>query len=134
MAGVEFDDTKFSGLSIMIPAMSGRFLNVVGAKAKALLKANFYAGQEINLDKDKDSLGRRIITYNVNKKRTFVKLWSYPANLFEKGRKLRSGRTEPGKGIIQVKLKAAVASRIASYADEFERDQLTKEINKRGLS
>ena len=133
-AEVEFNLDGLIGLKLLIPELSGRLLQKIGANAKDILKNDFYKGQEINVPKDKDKLGRRLITYDVNKTRKFVKVYSYPANLFEEGRKLRSGEMEPAKHIIRVKLKNAVTSRLAGYVADFERQIVKEELAAKGLT
>ena len=92
----------------IFPELNGRFLSLVGKRARTILKEEFLSGQDLNLQAfPRDKMGRFTITSDVNRKRTQVKIYSYPVNLFERGRILRSGRKEPGKFIITRKLKQA---------------------------
>jgi len=119
----------------IFPDLSGRFLALVGKRARTILKRDLLSGQEIDLTAfPVDRLGRFTVASDVNRARNAVKIYSYPANLFEKGRLLRSGRREAGKEIITGKLRRAVSAGMADYINEFENRILTGEIKRRGLS
>ena len=118
----------------IFPELNGRFLSLVGKRGRTILKEEYLYGQDLTLKAfPKDKLGRFTITSDVNRKRTQVKIYSYPVNLFERGRMLRSGRKEPGNFIITRKLKQAIMSRMGSYVNEFEDQILNPEIRKVGL-
>jgi hypothetical protein len=118
----------------IFPDLRGRLLALIGSKARRALKENYLSGQELTLRAfPKDKRGRYTITSNVNKSRNQVVIYSYPVNLFEFGRKLRSGEMELGKNIITGKLKAFVMSNIGTYVKEFEDEILKPEIKAVGL-
>ena len=132
-AEVTFDLTPIKTLIKIFPDLGGRYLALVGKRSRTLLKEEYLSGQELMLRAfPVGKSGKRTITSDVNKKRTQVKIYSFPVNLFEKGRTLRSGRKEPGKYIITRKLKQAVSGRMGSYITEFETRILEPEIKKAG--
>lgn len=134
-AEAEFNLKPIQDLIRVFPDLGGRYLALVGKRARTLLKEEYLSGQEITLHAyPTGKSGKTTITSDVNKKRTSVKIYSFPVNLFERGRMLRSGAKEPGKYIITRKLKQAVSSRIAGYTTEFEAKILEPEIKKAGLS
>lgn len=132
---VEF---KFEGIQRLIatfPDLSGRLLALIGKRSRTLLRDRYLSGQELTLRKfPVDRRGRRTITSDVNRARTQVKIYSYPVNLFERGRKLRDGRKESGKYIITRKLKGDVNGRVQGYVREWENRILEQEIKKAGLN
>lgn len=133
-AEVQFNFEPIQRLIKIFPDLNGRFLSLVGKRGRTLLKQSYLSGQELTLRSfPKDRKGKFTITSDVNKKRDQVKIYSYPVNLFEKGRLLRSGRKEPGKFIITKKLKQDVMSRMGSYIGQFENKILNPEIKKAGL-
>ena len=104
-------------LARLFPSFNGRYLALIGKRSRTLLKQQFLSGQELTLRAfPTDSRGRNTITSDVNKRRTQMKLYAYPLNLFELGRRLRSGKKEKGKYIITKKLKGVVENKIPSYA------------------
>ena len=138
MAGLkveaEFNFKPIQQLLEIYPELNGRFLSLVGKRARQTLKENYFSGQEIDLRAfPVDSRGRNTITSDVNKRRNIVKIYSYPNNLFEKGRKLRSGTKSKGNFVVTKKLKSAIMSRIGSYINEFETRVTQPEIKKAGL-
>jgi len=76
-----------------------------------------------------DKAGKHTIKTRVNRKKTGGSITSYPLNLFENGRTLRSGRVEPGKYIITKKLKSQMDSRMQSVADRAVRTIIQKEFD-----
>lgn len=106
---VEWNLEVFNALAANMPELNARFLAAIGAKAKGILRKKYLSGQKLDLTAyPTDKLGRRTITYSVRKGRGDVRIYSYPVNLFEKGRRLRSGARESGKYIITKHLKADV--------------------------
>jgi hypothetical protein len=131
---ISFNLKPLADMARQFPSFGGRLLAFFGSKARTLLKEEYLSGQEINLNKfPRDAMGRYTITSDVNRARTSVKIYSYPVNLFEKGRRLRNGRKEPPKRIIGTKLKQAVASRSSTYVSDFENRILNPEIKKAGF-
>lgn len=133
-AEASFNTHPIQKLIAIFPDLAGGFLALVGSRARRLLKQEYLSGQELNLEAHpKDAKGRYTITSDVNKKRTQVKIYSYPVNLFETGRRLRDGTKEAGKFIITRKLKNAVSSRMANYVSDFENKILNPKIKGAGL-
>ena len=133
-ATVDFETKGFSKLLKEFPDMNGIFLRYVGAEARKHLKQQYLSGQEIDLRQfPRDKRGRYTITSNVNKKRTFTKIASYPVNLFERGRGLRGGGREAGKYIITRKLKSDVEGKMNTFARRYESDIMQGRIDKLGL-
>lgn len=116
-----------------ITGANSKFLTLVGSRARSLLLKNYLSGQEITLTKLKDALNRRTIRSDVNRFRTQTKIYSYPVNLFEEGRRLRSGQQESGKHIIRQKLYGDVQSRMSGYIKTFENRFLNEDLKKAGF-
>lgn len=113
------------------PDVAGGVLAFIGKRGRQTLKGQLLSGQELELNKfPTDSKGRYTITSNVNKKRTSTKISSYPVNLFENGRKLRSGKIEPGQKIITGKLKILMSGKIQGWASEYQARFIDKELKK----
>ena len=131
---VVFNFEPLQQLARVFPELNGRFLALIGSRARRILKEEYLSGQELTYKSfGKSKSGQHFITSDVNKKRTFVKIYSFPLNLFEKGRTLRSGRRESGKFIITRKLKQDILSRSSRYVTEFESRILQKELKGLGL-
>lgn len=114
-------DNDFYDFVKIIPELRKRLLAFTSSKAKGILIAEFLSGQEIRLAAEKDSKGRRTVAYRkANRVGSVYKLSSYTLNLFDRGRRLRSGRMEPGKMVLTQKLPARLNSRIDSILREFE--------------
>lgn len=99
----------FSGLAKQFPKVSYRLLGAVGSKAAHNLYDDDLQGQKgitfrshrTNKGLPVDRAGRQMVGYGVAKSGKYVKVRSYPLNLFENGRKLRSGRRESGRHILR---------------------------------
>ena len=124
---VTFKVDGFAKLAKTIPDLNGSYLAFIGKQARLIMRDQFFRGQELDYSKQKlvggfpvDKAGKRTITSNVDKRQTKTTLSSYPANLFERGRILRSGRKEAGKKIITSKLKREVSANIQRYATQYE--------------
>ncbi|WP_028973279.1 hypothetical protein [Spirochaeta cellobiosiphila] len=101
-----------------IPKIRIRLLSFISKDAKDILRHDFLSGQEIQLRSTKKGL----ISYGP-KNRTAKKyvLRAYPVNLFENGRRLRSGEREPGRDIFKAKLPPRVQSRLGDRIRAFEK-------------
>ena len=114
----------------MFPEMRARTLGYIGKEGKALLKKRFLSGvsgQGINLEQHPhDVLGRRTVSYSVGKKAKHALIASYPLNLFERGRKLRSGKKEKGKYIITRRFKQVMNNDLQKIVNEFDQMVLSK--------
>lgn len=131
---VQFNFEGLDRLKKQFPELNGMFLAMVGKRARVLLKEKYLSGQVINLDAyPTDKFGRYTVKSSVGKRRKQTTISSYPMNLFERGRILRSGRKEPGKYVITRKLKQDISSRMASYTKEFEIKILQGELDEMGL-
>jgi hypothetical protein len=124
---VTFKVSGFAKLLKVIPDLNGSYLAYIGKRGRQILRDKFFRGQELDYSKQRtkdgfpiDKRGRFTITSNVDKRQTKTTLSSYPANLFEHGRILRSGRKEAGKKIITGKLKREVSANIQRYATQYE--------------
>lgn len=133
-AEINFNMQSLQSLIKQFPELAGRFLSLVGSRGRTLLKEQYLSGQELELRAfPKDKAGRYTITSNVNKKRDATTIRSYPLNLFEKGRLLRSGETEPGHFILTVKLRNLMMSGMPAYIKYFETAILSDVLEKAGL-
>ena len=139
MATLKFELNKKEFMVIdemrkLFPELRARTMGHIGSRSKDILLRRFLSGQEIKLkdssDSPKDKKGRRLAGYTVGKNAKHVAISSYPMNLFEKGRMLRSGRKEAGKKVITGKLKQAVMSELQGMVNEFDSKVWEKELNK----
>ena len=126
MAGITTEITYnlegIKKLQKQLPSVNAMYLRIIGKDASTMLKKNYLSGQELDLRTyPRDSQGRNTVAYELNKKMTAVRIYSYPVNLFETGRKLRNGRHEAGKYIITKKLKDDVDSKMTAYVAKYER-------------
>jgi hypothetical protein len=140
MAVIMEFESDFSQMKILnnlrdqFPAFRASALGYVGSKAKEKLRKSFLSGQELTLQSSAadplDKRNRRLVSYSVGRNATHVKVSSYPVNLFERGRTLRSGAKEPGRKIITGKLKAAVMADLQNMLNQFDNKILQKEFDK----
>lgn len=122
---------SFAAFVKSFPELRLRYMSAIGKAGRGILKTELLSGQELNLTKfPKDSTGRHTITSKVNRSGTSVDIRSYTANLFEKGRKLRSGSKEAPKGIITVKLAAKMSARMDAITRDISASVLDKEMDK----
>lgn len=124
--GVQFNVKELQTLVKAFPSLGAEFLESVGQKSKTYLKEQLLSGQELTLRAyPTDKAGRPTINVVKGPKRARVKkdvkIFSYPVNLFEKGRALPGGGREPGRYIITRKLKQAVAQNMGGYIAQFEK-------------
>lgn len=123
----------FTKMKDIFPEIAAQALGYIGSKGKVMLKTHFLSGQELNLKAyPKDVLGHPTISYSIGKNAKYVKISSYPINLFERGRMLRSGRKERGRRIVTRKFKQYMASNLDRLANEFDSKYLQKKIDKIG--
>jgi hypothetical protein len=122
--------SKISKLAELFPEFKASIMGYVGHEAKLRLK-KLMISSDLNFKTlEQDIAMREIVSYNIGKYANFVKISSYPLNLFEKGRMLRSGRKEPGRKIITGKLKSLMESDMQSILNKFDKKILQKEIDK----
>lgn len=107
---------NFSGLKV-------GYLSRIAEKGRLTLKGMLIGGNGlINLEQyPVSSGGKRTIKASVLVRSSRVKFTSFPVNLFENGRLLRSGKKEAPKKIITGKFKSIAESRLQSWSDYAER-------------
>ena len=62
-----------------------------------------------------------MVTYSIGKGLKWVSISSFPLNLFEGGRMLRSGVREPARNIIRGRLKSNITGRLSSVINSAEK-------------
>ena len=128
----EFDNRQFkfmAKLRQMFPELRAQTLGYIGSEGKKRLKRRLLSGQEIDLRAyPYDRKGRRTISYSVGRGAKSVKIASFPVNLFEGGRKLRSGIKEPGKKIIGTKFKQIMMSDLQNIANQADAKLIQRKI------
>ena len=136
MARLEFEYNKaeflaFRELANQFPELRARLMGHVGKSGKDRLYRNFLKGQAIDLRAyPEDSKGRPTVKYSVGKNANAVSISSYPMNLFERGRMLRSGRKEQGKKVIKGSFKQMMNSQLQGILQDFDRTILQQQLNK----
>lgn len=102
----------------------GETLHKIGSDMREYLYRSVFTGKPaIKYNRRKDVLGRSLVSYKVYNKTggLRVEIGSYPSHLFERGRRLRDGRRQPGIKVFS-KILPPVAERIANKrAGELER-------------
>ena len=99
--------------------MSARILGYLGKEAAVELAGMMERGVKGITFHDmggnrKSRGGRRMITYSVGRSLKWVKISSFPLNLFEGGRGLRSGAREEARNILRENLKGVMSARMSS--------------------
>ena len=129
----------FGQMRKAFPGWVGRLMRGIGLKSAYQLWNTEYQGQSIKMRNyrrkgpteyvaKKDS--RKLMGVKlVGRKMEKVRVTSFPANLFERGRTLRNGKKEPGKYIITRKLASTVKSNLAQWANHYENKIIQHEIN-----
>ena len=136
MARLEFEYNKaeflaFRELANQFPELRARLMGHVGKSGKDRLYRNFLKGQAIDLRAyPEDSKGRPTVNYSIGKNANSVSISSYPMNLFERGRMLRSGRKEQGKKVIKGSFKQMMNSQLQGILQDFDRTILQQQLNK----
>jgi len=130
----EYDNRQFDFMRKLVeifPQVRAQLLGYVGNEGKRNLKIKLLSGQELNLRKyPEDKRGRRTVGYSINRRADMVSISSYPVNLFERGRRLRSGEKEPARNIIRGRLKGIMQSDLQRILNEFDNKFLEKEMKK----
>lgn len=122
----------FEELKEQFPQLRRQMMGYVGKEAKLTLKKEFLSGQSLRYKGTayaKASDGRRKITYRVLRWGQAVRVSSYPLNLFEHGRTLRSGGKEPAKNVMP-KFRTSINSKLQGIISAFDRMYLTKDLDK----
>jgi len=120
----------FQKLMKAFPDIRASLLGYVGNEGKRLLYNTFLRGQELQYKGMTDSRGRRTVGYSVGRRANYVSIRSYPANLFEKGRLLRSGEREKGKYIITRKFKSVMNSALNGILNQYDMIYLQRKLDK----
>ncbi len=107
----------FAAMIRTFPGLSARVLAYLGKEAAMELAAMMERGEKgitfRDMDSNRKSRGsRRMITYSIGKGAKYVRISSFPLNLFEGGRKLRSGKREGARNIIRGSLKSAMSGKL----------------------
>jgi hypothetical protein len=131
---MEYDPKQWEWINELrdnMPKFRAVAMGYIGKAGKDRLKKSFLSGQELNLSAyPRDKKGRRTISYSIGKYGSHVLISSYPVNLFEMGRKLRGGGSQPGKFIITRKFKQAMSSDLNGILTDYDANYLQKELNK----
>ena len=85
-AEVTFNTKPIQKLIKIFPDLAGGFLALVGKRGRTILKEQLLSGQELNVFGDdpnriRGKSGKLLVTSDVNKNRTQVKIYSFPVNL-----------------------------------------------------
>jgi hypothetical protein len=121
---VEFNPGVFEGIRQMgriFQEVNARALGFIGLEGARLLRTYLRPGGDFNLRAwPKDDAGRRTISYSIGRRAKHVRISSYPMNLFERGRTLRSGAQERGRRIVTGPFKAAMEAQLPSLINQFD--------------
>ena len=125
-------NSKFKQLAAAWPDTTFHLHRALAKQGRRELRWGFLDGQSIKLrsneEAPQDDLGRFLVSSYASQKG--LELASYPMNLFEKGRGLRSGGRQPGMYVITRKLKSVVSSNLTVWINKFEQKTLQKEFDK----
>jgi hypothetical protein len=133
-------------LSRQVPRLAARILGFLGKEAAMELYENYLESPKF-FQSDTDITrsasgsphgpsGKRVVSYSVGKGLKWVRVSSFPLNLFEGGRKLRSGAREAPKKILRGKLKSALSGQIPGLlgrAEKFIIDDWFNDRHKGGM-
>ena len=130
-AKVSSDMASFNAVAKRFPDIRQHFIRSILKFGRLTLKGMVSGvGAPVHLRSiPTDKSGKHTLRTRVNRAKTGGTISSYPLNLFENGRTLRSGRAEPGKYIITKKLKSQMDSRMQSVADRAVRTIIQKEFD-----
>lgn len=122
---VEFNPGVFEGIRQMgriFQEVNARALGFIGIRGAKLLYTYIrLSGTGIRLEKyPKDDAGRRTVSYSIGRRAKHVCISSYPMNLFERVRTLRSGAQERGRRIVTGPFKSAMEARLPAMINEFD--------------
>ena len=115
------------------PVLGRRVMAHIGWKGKLTVKGALMSGVNgVTLKKyPRDRKGRRTVSWNYdNRSGNAIAIRSYPMNLFESGRTLRSGQREPGRKIITGKMAVLVEAQLQRYASEATSEIIQKEMDR----
>ena len=120
---IKNDFPDFRVMLEAFPGLSARMLGYIGKAAAVELAEMMKRGEQgiqfRNMSGNRKSGGgRRMITYSVGRGAKWVRLSSFPLNLFEGGRTLRSGKRENERNILRKTLRGSMQSRLANLIQE----------------
>ena len=130
MAAVTLEQTgnlpDFEAMFRAFPGLSARILGYLGKEAAVELMGMMQRGEQGITFRDMDGNrksrgGRRMITYSVGRGLKYVRISSFPLNLFEGGRTLRSGKRERSRNILRRTLRSVMADRMGSAIEGAEK-------------
>jgi hypothetical protein len=116
-------------LSRQVPRLAARILGFLGKEAAVELYEGYLEKPKFfrsDITRSASGTphgpsGRRVVTYSVGKGVKWVRVSSFPLNLFEGGRKLRSGAQEAPRMILRGKLKSAISGQMPGLLNEAEK-------------
>jgi len=122
---------EFPDFAVMLnafPELNARILGYVGKQAALQLYEEHLQGQDLELHNvtrsssglPRSKSGRRLITYSIGRGLKWVGISSFPLNLYDKRRQIRSGDAER-RGILTRKLASGLSGRISNYIAEADK-------------
>lgn len=138
---LEYNDKEFgifNELRKQFPELRAQSLGFIGKEGKDILYEKFMKGQvldyvssgKIDSNNYKDSRNIRAIFYSIGRRASYVKISSFPMNLFERGRELRGGGREPGKNVFKTKFKSAMNANLGGIINRFDNSILQNALRK----
>ena len=129
-ANLTFDVDDIKKIIKAFPATASRVMGRVGHQAAEFAKKKYLSekGPNTLLYRGwKDKKGRHKILWSVQRGGRSVNISSYPLNLFERGRMLRSGKMEKGRYILSRRLRADVKSMQTQWLNWAVKKEMDKE-------
>ena len=137
-ASVSQESESFRVLVKNFPTIKNRFLANIAKQGRLTMKG-MMTGRSgtIDLNKDKGSKGKRTITAKVFIRSSSIKFASFPANLFERGRRnprhgfnsgpsgrtgQKSAITQKGMMFITSTFKGVASTKLQGWANQAEKD------------
>ena len=122
------DHPDFALLSKQFPELKARMLGYIGKNAAQGLYETMLTGQELQYNPRSHSpsgapiskSGRRMVSYSISKGLRYVSIASFPLNLFENGRLLRSGERAPAMRILNGKYSSRLSSTLQFMAESWQ--------------
>ena len=119
--GEDTEDIKI--LTTAFTEKAAKLLAIVGVIGAKVLYDQFLSGQELTFKGRRDKRGVFKATGDImGRPLRGVQFKSYPLNLFERGRILRSGRREPGKKILTGKFRGVAQAQLQSWVERAKKD------------
>lgn len=132
---VEFNQGVFDTIRTfgrIFQEVNARALGFIGIHGARILRNEYLRpGKAFDLRSfPKDESGRRTISYSIGRRARHVTISSYPMNLFERGRVLRSGAREQGRYIVTKDFKATMNSRLQGIINLFDNQFFQEMVDK----